>query len=432
MGVVIGVAVAVVVVTLMVGAHLYLWRRLVRDVSSPGHWWRRVGTALFFLLPLLTVVTFVGGRGGLPFGLVKVIGWPGYLWMPTLLYLFLALLVGELLRALAHRMWRSRNAPTATHAELAVGASTASGQASPSGPEKASEGGDPPEEREGTEARTGSTVPDRRRFLAGTLALGATAVAGGTVAYGTVDVLDGPTLKRQTVRLAKLPASADGYRLMVVSDLHLSPVLGRGLSERIVETVNRARPDAIVIVGDLVDGTVDDLGPAAAPLARLRAREGVYFVTGNHEYYSGDRPWIDHVRTLGIEPLVNSHKKLSAFDLAGVNDLAGEEESRGPDFERALRGRDRSRALVLLAHQPSQIHEAVKHGVDLQISGHTHGGQVWPGKYLARLANPTVSGLDRYEDSQLFVTRGAGAWGPPVRVDAESDVTLLTLRHGRM
>jgi predicted MPP superfamily phosphohydrolase len=180
-------------------------------------------------------------------------------------------------------------------------------------------------------------------------------------------------------------------------------------------------------VGDLVDGSVADLGPAAEPLAGLRARHGSFFVTGNHEYFSGAEEWIDEVRELGLRPLRNERVEMAGFDLAGVNDVAGATYGDGPDFGRALGDRDRARTAVLLAHQPVLIHDAVRHGVDLQLSGHTHGGQMWPGNLLADLANPTLAGLERYGDTQLYVSRGAGAWGPPVRVGAPSDITVVEL-----
>jgi uncharacterized protein len=254
------------------------------------------------------------------------------------------------------------------------------------------------------------------------------AAAAGTVSYGTYGVLRGPRLKNVTVPLAKLPPKADGYRIAVVSDIHLGPILGRAHTERIVRTINGAQPDLVAIVGDLVDGSVADLGPAAEPLARLRSRHGSFFVTGNHEYFSGADAWVDHVRELGVHPLENARVELPGFDLAGVNDVTGANHGEPPDFARALGDRDRTRASVLLAHQPVQIHEAVRYGVDLQLSGHTHGGQLWPGNYVAALANPTVAGLKRYGDTQLYVTRGAGAWGPPVRVGAPSDITVITMR----
>ncbi|WP_064456159.1 metallophosphoesterase [Streptomyces hygroscopicus] len=271
----------------------------------------------------------------------------------------------------------------------------------------------------------------RRLFIARTVAAGATAVAAGTVGYGTYSVLRGPRLKRITVPLAKLPRRAHGFRIAVVSDIHLGPILGRAHTQRIVETINRTSPDLVAVVGDLVDGSVADLGPAAEPLRGLRARHGSYFVTGNHEYYSGADQWVDHVRELGLRPLENERTELAGFDLAGVNDISGEDEGHGPDYGKALGDRDPARASVLLAHQPVMIHEAVKAGVDLQLSGHTHGGQLWPGTYVAELANPTAAGLERYGDTQLYVTRGAGAWGPPVRVGAPPDVTVVELASTR-
>ncbi|WMD03724.1 metallophosphoesterase [Streptomyces sp. FXY-T5] len=269
--------------------------------------------------------------------------------------------------------------------------------------------------------------PTRRLFVSRVVAGAAAAAAVGTVGYGTYGVLRGPKVKRVTVPLAKLPRAAHGYRIAVVSDVHLGPVLGRGFAQKVVDTINATQPDLIAVVGDLVDGSVKDLGPAAAPLAQLRARHGSYFVTGNHEYFSGAEQWVEEVRRLGIDPLENARREMPHFDLAGVNDVAGEGEGQGPDFAKALGDRDTARACVLLAHQPVQIHDAVEHGVDLQLSGHTHGGQLWPGNLVAAGANPTLAGLDRYGDTQLYVSRGAGAWGPPTRVGAPSDITVIEL-----
>ncbi|MEV7812192.1 metallophosphoesterase [Streptomyces flaveolus] len=277
----------------------------------------------------------------------------------------------------------------------------------------------------------GVQEPTRRLVVSRLLAGAVTTAAVATVGHGTYGVLRGPRVRRVTVPLAKLPRAANGFRIAVVSDIHLGPVLGRGFAQRVVDTVNATQPDLIAVVGDLVDGSVKNLGPAAAPLARLSARHGAYFVTGNHEYFSGAEQWIAEVRDLGLHPLQNARTELPYFDLAGVNDVQGESEGQGPDFAKALDDRDPARACVLLAHQPVQIHEAVRHGVDLQLSGHTHGGQLWPGSLLAAAANPTVAGLDRYGDTQLYVSRGAGAWGPPTRVGAPSDVTVIELAATR-
>ncbi|WP_406383399.1 metallophosphoesterase [Streptomyces sp. NBC_01618] len=439
---------AVVVLALLVGVHRYLWRRFVGDTTAEGSSLRRAGTVAAYLLPLLSVGALVSGRTGAPFWLQRVLAWPGYLWLAALLYLTLALLVGEVVRPILRRALARRangaygaHRPSAAEApESAAVAEAVGGDASasavlvpavPASPVPAVPASPVP----GTDTLVAVTeapdhrpaAPTRRLFVARAVG-GAAAVAGlGTVGYGTYGVLRGPRVKRITVPLAKLPRSAHGFRIAVVSDIHLGPILGSAHTRRIVDTINRTQPDLVAVVGDLVDGTVADLGPAAEPLARLSARHGSFFVTGNHEYYSGAAQWVEHVRELGLHPLENARVEIAGFDLAGVNDVAGESEGQGPDFDRALGDRDRARAAVLLAHQPVVIDEAVAHGVDLQLSGHTHGGQLWPGNLVAELANPTVAGLDRYGDTQLYVSRGAGAWGPPVRVGAPSDITVVEL-----
>ncbi|WP_354643664.1 metallophosphoesterase [Kitasatospora camelliae] len=421
---VIALVLLLAVVSVVAGAQWYLWRRLVRDVSAPGGRYRRAGTVLAVVLPLLSVGAVVGGRL-LPLAAERWLAWPGFLWMPSMLYLVLALLVAEPVRYLllrrARRAAAAARVPGAAPERVAV---AVGGRSGPDVTEGAAEGAG---EREAGEVGEGSVDPSRRLFVARTLAVAAGGAAAAVVGNGAYGVLRGPRLKQVTVPLAKLPRRAHGYRIAVVSDIHLGPILGRAHTRRIVDTVNGAQPDLIAIVGDLVDGSVPDLGPAAVPLADLRARDGAYFVTGNHEYFSGAAPWVEFVRELGIHPLENARTELPWFDLAGVNDIAGAAEGHGPDYDRALGDRDRARTAVLLAHQPVTIHDTVRYGVDLQLSGHTHGGQLWPGNYIAELANPTVAGLERYGDTQLYVTRGAGAWGPPVRVGAPSDITVITL-----
>ena len=428
------VLVAVAVLALLVGVHRYVWRRLVGDTTAPGSALRRAGTVAAWLLPLLSIGALVSGRAGAPFGLQQTLAWPGFLWLAALLYLTLALLVGEAVRPVLRRVLARRAADggTADRAGAAAGGDAAEMGSSPA---EVTASGTPAAPAtlvvEAPAPPSAAVHPSRRLFVARAVG-GAAAVAGlGTVGYGTYGVLRGPRVKRVTVPLAKLPRSAHGFRIAVVSDIHLGPILGRAHTQRIVDTINRTQPDLIAVVGDLVDGTVADLGPAAEPLAGLTARHGAFFVTGNHEYFSGAAQWVDHVRELGLHPLENTRVETAGFDLAGVNDIAGESEGQGPDFERALGDRDRARASVLLAHQPVVIDDAVAYGVDLQLSGHTHGGQLWPGNYLAELANPTVAGLERYGDTQLYVSRGAGAWGPPVRVGAPSDITVVQLasRH---
>lgn len=457
-------------------AHWYLWRRLVRDVSKRGGVWRRTGTVLVFLMPALMVAAQAGGRAeGVPFWLKQVVAWPGLLWFALMVYLFLTVVAFEAVRPLLRRLLERRDSRRAAAGggpavELAgagrptdapsTASAPQSGEAVEPGPvergakDEAGRGtatavaAAPLAETAGgshaTSSGTGGSgaLPagahegpgdvSRRLFLARAGAVTAGVVTATTVGAGAYSVLGaGPTVKRVRVTLDKLPAAADGYKLTLISDIHLSPVLGRDVCQRIVDKANGTNADLIALVGDLADGSVSDLRSAAAPLRQLRAREGVYFSTGNHEYFSGAREWKAHLSgPLGIRVLDNEREELEHFDLAGVNDLAGEDYDDGPDYAKALSGRDPGRATVLLAHQPSMVLDAKEYGVDLQLSGHTHGGQMWPGNFLAALANPTLYGLDRYDDTQVYVTRGAGAWGPPVRVGAEPDITVLELRSG--
>ncbi|MEO3974078.1 metallophosphoesterase [Streptomyces sp. CAU 1734] len=450
----VGLLVAVAVIALLAGAHWYVWRRLIRDTTRGAGTVRRVGTIAIWILPVLSVGALVSGRAGFPFRLQQILAWPGFLWLVVLLYLVLWLLAGEAVRAIWLRVREPAREDTAAAPAPGLLVTAAGGPVREKGPvrEERPAGEERPAHGERPAGEPGpapapvspSPVPDppsspetrpavpggvpRRLFVSRVVGGGAAAAALATVGHGTHSVLRGPRIKRVTVPLARLPRAAHGFRIAVVSDIHLGPILGHAHTRRIVDTINSAQPDLVAIVGDMVDGSVADLGTAAEPLALLEARQGAFFVTGNHEYYSGADEWVDHVRELGVRPLENERVEIArGFDLAGVNDIEGEATGKGPDFGAALGDRDRSRASVLLAHQPVVIHDAVTHGVDLQLSGHTHGGQVWPGNYLAGLANPTVEGLERYGDTQLYVTRGAGAWGPPVRVGASSDITIVQL-----
>ncbi|MGA5561945.1 metallophosphoesterase [Streptomyces platensis] len=450
--------IVVPVLGLFFGVHRYLWCRLVRDTTTPGSRPRRTGTVAAFVLPLTTLAALLSARGGAPFPLQQALAWPGYLWLALVLYLTLALLVGEAVRAIGLRALPDRERTQRTPSPAGPAHDGPGPQPPPPSPDPSpgSPPGlspDPAPELPPTPAPTASPIPPptpspspsptllpprtpalppvatppRRLFLARAVAAGASLAATAAVGYGTATTLRGPVVKRVSIPLAKLPRTAHGFRIAVVSDIHLGPILGRAHTRRVVETINRTHPDLVAIVGDLVDGNVTDLAPAAEPLRELRSRHGAFFVTGNHEYYSGAGQWVDHVRELGIHPLENARTELPGFDLAGINDVAGQAEHAGPDYDQALGDRDPARAVVLMAHQPVTIHDTVRYGVDLQLSGHTHGGQMWPFTYIAEATNPTIAGLERYGDTQLYVSRGAGTWGPPVRLGAPPDVTVVEL-----
>ncbi|HEU5154422.1 MAG TPA: metallophosphoesterase, partial [Gemmatimonadales bacterium] len=216
-----------------------------------------------------------------------------------------------------------------------------------------------------------------------------------------------------------------------VSDIHLGPTIGRRFMDDMVARVNALRPDLVAITGDLVDGSISELGPSVAALQNLRSRFGSAFITGNHEYYSGDEEWCDALSGLGVQVLRNRRLSIGdaggSFDLLGVDDWSGKDEHRY-DLERALAGRDPERAAVLLAHQPKGFEQAAGRGVGLQLSGHTHGGQMFPFNFMVALTTPFTAGLYRHQGGQLYVSRGTGYWGPPFRVGSPPEIVKVVLQ----
>lgn len=374
--------------------HLYVWKRLIKDTTRGRTRWVLsvlLTALLVWLLATLLLPRLLGWRE--PAWLV----WPGYVWFGLIAYLFLTLLVTEPVRLIL-RGWVKRKQATATVSE--------------------------------------DSTMNRRVFLARASAVAAGSASVGLVGFGMSRALGPPKLLAVPVRLRRLDPAFNGFRVAVVSDIHLGPLAGRAHTERIVAMINQTEPDLVAIVGDLVDGTVEELGSAAEPLRDLVSKEGTFFVTGNHEYFVDDTgSWLRELERLGVQPLRNENTPIrrgaATFDLVGVNDIAGEQDSSPPDFDRALSGVDGSRPTILLAHQPVQVTQAVERGMDLQLSGHTHGGQMWPFHYIVSAAQPSLAGLSTVEGTQLYVTRGAGFWGPPVRIGAPPDISVLSLEAGQ-
>jgi predicted MPP superfamily phosphohydrolase len=236
------------------------------------------------------------------------------------------------------------------------------------------------------------------------------------------------------IPIAGLPEALKGFRIVQISDIHVGPTIKRAYLEAIVERVNSLKPEVIAITGDLVDGSVAQLARHVAPLARLSAPHGVFFVTGNHEYYSGARAWIDELRRLGITVLMNEHVLLnhhgSALLMAGVTDFGAHhfDEAHRSDPHAALLGAPIAHLpKVLLAHQPRSAPAAEHAGFDLQISGHTHGGQFFPWTLFVRMQQPFTAGLHRLGRLWVYTSRGTGYWGPPKRLFAPSEITQLSL-----
>ncbi len=284
--------------------------------------------------------------------------------------------------------------------------------------------------------KTGAVTSGRRDALK--KMLGAGALAAGALMTGSAlwnSGLRRVEVKPVEVTIKKWPKALDGFRIVQITDLHIGPIITGEWLNRIVDQVNALKADMIVITGDLIDGAIDHLGKDVESIKRLTAPQGVYFVTGNHEYYHDADAWLKYISGLGIRTLVNERVAISlrgaSFDLVGVEDFrAARFDGHAPDLNKALKGRDSKRASILLAHQPIAVHEAAERGIDLQLSGHTHGGQLWPFGYAVLAQQPYVSGLHKHlgTETQIYVSCGTGFWGPPMRFCAPAEITEITVK----
>ncbi|MEE3331459.1 MAG: metallophosphoesterase [Myxococcota bacterium] len=265
-------------------------------------------------------------------------------------------------------------------------------------------------------------------------AVGVAVLVAAAVVMGGYNAWRGPRDVRVEIELARWPLALDGYRIAQISDIHIGPALGRRFARELTRRVNALDADLVAVTGDLVDGRAHHLQDEVEPFAELRSRDGVFFVTGNHDHYSGANDWVDRVDELGMRALRNTSLRIergaAGFTLAGVDDhrskmMPGE---GGEDLNCALDSISSDDATVLLAHDPSTFKRAHAMGIDLQLSGHTHGGQIWPFEYFVRLAVPFVAGRYRLGEAELYVSRGTGFWGPPLRLFAPAEITEIVLR----
>ncbi|MEO8013168.1 MAG: metallophosphoesterase [Polaromonas sp.] len=276
-----------------------------------------------------------------------------------------------------------------------------------------------------------------------TVSAQAVALLGGLSALlGLLNARRTAAVVRVDVPIPGLPPAWQGFTVAQISDIHVGPTIRQHYVRRIVERVNTLQADLVAVTGDLVDGRVTELAAHVAPLADLRSRHGTFFVTGNHEYYSGAPAWIDELRRLGLTVLLNEHVVIPAVDAAGVAArplvLAGVTDFNAGHFDpahrsdpvRALAGAPPDAVRVLLAHQPRSAAAAAEAGFDLQLSGHTHGGQFYPWNLFVRLQQPFTAGLHRWGALWVYTSRGTGYWGPPNRFGAPSEITCLRLVAG--
>ena len=275
----------------------------------------------------------------------------------------------------------------------------------------------------------------RRAFLSQSVAIPAGSIAGVGSAYGVSQTRQ-PHLIEVEIPLDNLPVEFDGYRIVQISDLHVGLTIREPFVQAVTDLCMAQSPDAIALTGDLLDGQVDELRDDMAPLKSLSAPDGIYYCTGNHEYYSGALSWVEFFKSLGWRCLMNEHHliKREGHQLAicGVTDYSAHQlipEHRS-NPEQALNGLPLELCKLMLAHQPRSIYAIPKGQVDLVLSGHTHGGQFFPLNFVVKLVQPYLKGLYQHDErTAIYVNQGTGYWGPPLRITTLCEVTLITLRH---
>jgi predicted MPP superfamily phosphohydrolase len=265
-------------------------------------------------------------------------------------------------------------------------------------------------------------------------AVGVPLLAMISTAIGFINARRRAKVANVDIPIADLPPELDGLTIVQISDIHVGPTIKQSYVDAIVTEVNRLQADVIAVTGDVVDGSVVQLGEHTRPLGRLKARHGAFLVTGNHEYYSGADEWIAEFRRLGLRVLMNEHVVVehngASFVMAGVTDYSAGNfnDSHRSDPAGAVRhAPDEARVRILLAHQPRTALAAVEAGYTLQLSGHTHGGQFFPWNFFVRFQQPFTAGLARIDDLWIYTSRGTGYWGPPKRLGAPSEITRIRL-----
>ncbi len=371
-------------------AHYYLWRRLVRDTGLRG--------PLKIVLTGLTVVLGLSLPAGMILGhvissgIARSLRLVPFFWLGAMALLLVVTALFDLVRASATVVRKVSGNPIA---------------------------------------------PERRIFISRLVAGGAVLTAGSLAGAAAIQGKAAPKLRQRTIKLTHLPKAVNGFKIIQLTDLHIGSTLHMRWLEKVVEQTNARRPDLVVITGDLVDGDVDGLSIELSSLRSLVAPHGVFFVTGNHEYYSGADEWIPVIESLGITVLRNEHSIIGdergAFALLGVDDYNAARmlKGHGPDIEKALKNVPEGMETVLLAHQPREIFRAAEKNIGLMLSGHTHGGQIWPITHLVGLQQPYNRGLFAHPGgrTQIYVSQGTGFWGPPMRLGTENELTEIILEQ---
>ncbi|MBL6992116.1 MAG: metallophosphoesterase [Bacteriovoracaceae bacterium] len=271
--------------------------------------------------------------------------------------------------------------------------------------------------------------PQRRRFLQHSFNAAIMSLTAGSTILGITNVKNGPILKKVKLKLPKINLDTP-LSFIQISDLHIAPTIEQSFLTKVVEKINSLNVDFVAVTGDLVDGSIEAIGKKVDPLKDLKSKHGTFFVTGNHEYYSGVHAWVSYLKLLGIKVLDNQAQVISHLDhsflLAGVPDIRMEKSASSPaaamgDFAPLVDYK------ILLAHQPRSCYAAFDAGFDLMVCGHTHGGQYWPMTDLIEYFQPFVKGFGKYKDLTVYVNSGTGQWGPPMRLGTQAEITLFEI-----
>jgi predicted MPP superfamily phosphohydrolase len=379
--------------------HVWIGRRLFATHRVPT-WGKRLGWALVVILAVAPFASVTLGRAAPGLEHVNLVHWIGFTAMGLSVILICFVIVLDLPRQIlrvgrrARRGWRRSTSK---------------------------------------EQSGGLQKPERRHFFTDLANLGLVGGAAGLTGVGFARAQRIPAVVEVEIPIENLPDGLEGLRIVQLTDVHIGPTIHGEWLRRVVERVNELKPDLTVITGDLVDGFVWDLAPHVAPLAGLESTHGSFFVTGNHEYFWDGRAWCEHLSELGLKVLNNDHQVIETGGarllMAGVTDYStgGRVPGHASDPRATMKAAPPNDLSVLLAHQPRSIFEASRVGFDIQLSGHTHGGQFFPMTVLINLFQPYVSGLHLHDGTWLYVSRGTGYWGPPNRAGAPAEITLITL-----
>ena len=376
-----GMTLLVIVTGVVIAAHWYIGLRMIRDAQWPAP----VQSVLWLTLWAAFGSIFLGFFGGrlLPRSLARITQWVGFIWMGMFGLLLTTSLATDLAFFLAGQM-------------------TAKG-------------------------------PEWGRAQA----LMVAALVGPALAWGFFVARRTPVVERTDVPIKGLGPAFEGLKIAQLTDVHIGETLDRRFLKRVAAQVNALQPDVIVVTGDAIDGPLTKLKDEVAAFGELKAPLGVFYVTGNHEYYHGAAAWIAEMKRLGLQPLINEHRVLEKngdqLVIGGVPDVEGARfsASHAPSVEAAFAGAPlpEKAPRILLAHQPLFARRAGGQGVQLMLSGHTHGGQIFPFMFLVRLQQPVIAGFHELSGVPTYTSRGTGYWGPPFRVGPSSEIALLTLKR---